>query len=294
MAKTVYLIKQELENLEKNVASLAVDLETAYQQYLHSLGKSAAKQLILACYQICTRSYPQAFLRLSVNQREKLQQSLQKLATEIEANLLSCMPQTTSDSEPQESSDSIDSNQEKTGEEFKELREVNPNEYYVEVSPANQGENKPLIIKTPEDLSLWNSLIEKGINQVLKNVSKDVNCLLLQQDLFPQKFPEKLFEIALQAEEKNSIAAGIPNLLNLLIEKGKEGDSQPKRVDPITAIKLRLSELEFADSTLDKERGQIRTLLSKLENIREQYRIKQKECAIAEAEAAWRAVWYEQ
>jgi hypothetical protein len=268
MARTIHQIKQELEYLEDNVATLAEDLRAAYQKYLHSLAQSSSRQLILACYQICTRHYPQAFLRLSVNQREKLQQTLQTIGSKIETSLLSCL---------QNSLPEVSDNNISEGEESSEEVEI----------------KEPELIKNPEVLFTWYLTVERGIDRILKEVSQQVNKLLIEQDIFPQKFPAKLFEIALKAEEKSSISVGTPNLFNLLIEKNKEGEEQGKRVEAVTAIKLRLSEIEFADSNLDGERGQIRSLLSKIENIREQYRIKQGECAIAEAEAAWRAVWYE-
>jgi hypothetical protein len=291
MARTIHQIKKELETLEGNVASLAVELREIYQRYLSSLGKSATRQFILACYHICTRCYPQAFLNLSVSQRENLQQNLQTIGAKIEKNLLFCL--TNNSLEEAENNTALDTKKESLFNSGP-IEEAKMDRPLSEEKSVQNIKNKSFNPNDPENVINWYSRIQLKINESLIEVSKETNRLLATKGIFPQKFPDQLFELALQAEEKSSSVVGNPNLLNLLIEKSKEVESEPKRVDKVTAIKLRLSEIEFADPNLDRERGQIRNLLSKLEKIREQYRNAQRECAIAEAEAAWRAVWHEQ
>ncbi|MHC5831391.1 MAG: hypothetical protein ACYT04_89355, partial [Nostoc sp.] len=61
----------------------------------------------------------------------------------------------------------------------------------------------------------------------------------------------------------------------------------------IMAINLRLGEIEFADVTLSSERRQIRSILVQLNKLGREYQKTHRERAIAEAEAAWRASWFE-
>jgi hypothetical protein len=61
----------------------------------------------------------------------------------------------------------------------------------------------------------------------------------------------------------------------------------------LAAINLRLSDIEFADVQASLWRGKIRTSLGRLRKVGKQYKKAQRELAIAEAEQAWRAVWYD-
>jgi hypothetical protein len=83
-----------------------------------------------------------------------------------------------------------------------------------------------------------------------------------------------------------------PNILNLVIEISDQEDAEDS-ITQIMAIHLRLEEIEFADVTLLTERKGIRNILMQLSKIGREYQKRQKELKIAEAEAAWRASWFE-
>jgi hypothetical protein len=74
--------------LEQAIATFAQEFERFYRQYLDELGQSVRRQLILASYYLCTQSYPEPFLDLSVSQRESLQRSLRQLAKTAQGKLL--------------------------------------------------------------------------------------------------------------------------------------------------------------------------------------------------------------
>jgi hypothetical protein len=57
------------------------------------------------------------------------------------------------------------------------------------------------------------------------------------------------------------------------------------------AINLRLGEIEFADAMLSSYRKQIRSVLLQLNRLGQEYQKKQRERSVAQAEAAWRAIW---
>ncbi len=86
--------------------------------------------------------------------------------------------------------------------------------------------------------------------------------------------------------------AGPPNLLNLLIETENNQESESS-ITHIIAINLRLAEIEFADATVRAGRNQIRNLEVRARSLFREYLKKQRERAVAEAEAAWRASWFD-
>ncbi|MEM7579241.1 MAG: hypothetical protein AAF316_05190 [Cyanobacteria bacterium P01_A01_bin.80] len=80
MARPIERIEQDIVELEKAIGVIAVQLQKAYGSYLEVLGQALRQQLILASYHLCTQGYPESFLRLSLNQRQKLQKAMRKLA----------------------------------------------------------------------------------------------------------------------------------------------------------------------------------------------------------------------
>lgn len=62
---------------------------------------------------------------------------------------------------------------------------------------------------------------------------------------------------------------------------------------PIVAIRLRLSEIEFSDAATAAVRSKLRQLMGQLVKLERDYQRKQKERAVAQAESAWRASWFE-
>lgn len=278
MAKAIQQIQQELAAIEERVASLAVEVRQIYANYLNKLSHSARKQLILASYQICTQAYPESFLKLSANDRVKLQENLRKLGKTMHSNLLDLQAIS-------------------VAEDAKTNLLSPPEE---SASTTEQPPEQTNTITNPEDLVLWCQQVEKGINQLLETVSHEANFLLQEAFILPDRVPAKVLEIAMQSAEGAAVSQGnSPNLLNLLVETEREIDEEMPEVKgnaqltKLTAIHLRLIEIEFSDPSLSIERNQLRTFLEKLSKIRQQYRQLQREYAIAQADAAWRATWYE-
>lgn len=83
MVKAKSQIQRRLEQLQQQTASLADDFDQLYRNYLKLLAQASQQQLVLAAYHLCTKVYPDKFLTLSLSQREQLQQSLQKLGTQL-------------------------------------------------------------------------------------------------------------------------------------------------------------------------------------------------------------------
>lgn len=243
MVAALEQIQANLTALQRAIAEVAEDLCTLYASYLQVLGRAIRQQFILACYHLCTQDYPQSFLRLSLSQRQQLQQALQDLGQDTEQrcqNLLDRLPT-----------------------EFQTL--------------------------SPEDFSQAQEQLEEAIADLLTSLSRQANHILQDNDILPPGELDLLVEVATKAEATSGpIASGSPNILTALIEKGDAGEAQETA---LKAVYLRLSEIEFADSTTMAWRNQIRKRLSRLSELQRELALKQQERTIAEAEAAWRASW---
>ena len=108
------------------------------------------------------------------------------------------------------------------------------------------------------------------------------------------KLPQPILEAAaIASATSGEMMPGPPNILNLVVEMDKDEESEESSLTQIMAVNLRLGEIEFADSQLSSLRKQIRLILGRLHKLGREYQHKQREHSIAEAEAAWRASWYE-
>ena len=166
------------------------------------------------------------------------------------------------------------------------------------VDEETETETEEKKIENPEELAIWQNKIEKSIPKILKNLSQDSNILLKKAGILPKKLPPQVLEAAAQIEMSDSPVAGPPNLLNLLIEteEAEESESEEKSRDvtKVTAINLRLSEIEFADARVTAWRKEISKLSGRLNQLQRSYKKKQREFAVIEAESAWRASWHEE
>jgi hypothetical protein len=290
---TVERIEQDLAALEKAIALLKVDFHSTYSQYLKLLGQAVRQQLILASYQICTQGYPEAFLGLSFNQRQNLQQAVLRLGKQVQEQLLSHLEP--SQPLPETETQTVDD----APTEDEEPPEAPPEEMQFEMGgvddlldAAESEDERPL--SQPEQLLEWQEQLEKAIAQTLQTLSLDTNRLLQKNGIIPDKLPPAVLEAAVQVEASNDAAPGSPNLLNLLMEaENEDGEKEDSTLMRIVAINLRLSEIEFADPTLSAGRNQIRKLSARVSSFQREYYKKQRERAVAQAEAAWRSTWFD-
>jgi hypothetical protein len=388
MARAIEQIERDIQALEEAIALVAQDLYRGYTAYLTSLGQAVRQQLILATYHLCTQGYPEAFLHLSLSQRQNLQQAIRNLGNKTAEQLLNY------DSiEESEVSESI------SGEELLASNSLSARDYldremevaiafemangvledaddespnpltFVKLSmgdensPFDMGElededededeeddeddeeaeaaeaaeaaekirasilsagfpfskltpPKPLPFSkinpsNPIEISKWQQSIEIASQFALKKASREANLSIQKSGILPKTLPEPILEVAAAASEASAqVMPGPPNLINLVIEvddgshahkgkqanrggSGNEGRSRHGKLTKIMAINLRLGEIEFADSALSAKRKQIRILVGQLQKLRRDYMKKQRERAIAEAEGAWRASWFE-
>ncbi|SKB13065.1 conserved hypothetical protein [Planktothrix sp. PCC 11201] len=272
MAGSINRVDQDIAALEEAIAKIAQEFHQAYEVYLVALGQGVRQQLILASYHLCTQTYPQAFLELSVSQRQKLQQELRNLARQMQTDLCDSLHILVS---------------------F-ELVDGEEEDFTSEQGEAQPEENLQ-VSRTPQPLDLlaWQEGIETEIVRLLKLLSKDANLLLQRFGLLPKKLPEAILEVASKAQASSDMVAGPANLLQIMIETEDDDESQTSMMTKLTAIHLRLGEIEFADANVMARRHQLRHLSGQLSGIRRDYQKKLRERAILQAEDAWRASWYE-
>ncbi|CBN55506.1 MULTISPECIES: hypothetical protein [Kamptonema] len=325
-------IEREIGVLEEAIANIGSELANSYSGYLNALGQAASQQLILACYYLCTQGYPEPFLKLSYNQRQKMQQSLRKLAIATSEKLqLLLKEEQGEDEDEDEDEDEEEGWEEEDNNQFAESEGDSRRE---EIFSEGETEN-PVRVAYPQSLALgmegsnlktqssknpspqsadkllqWQEKLEKAIGNTLKSLSRDSNRLLQNSGILPNQLPEPILEAAVNADTSGDAIAGPPNLLNLIIETvesedeeslgelgvgsfGGLGGAPSANAIHITAINLRLSEIEFADAGATAWRQQIRNLSVRLNTVRRDYQKKQREYTIVAAESAWRACWFE-
>ncbi|MEG4069802.1 hypothetical protein QUA42_21095 [Microcoleus sp. Pol11C2] len=305
-------IEQDLAGLEEALAALNLEFRSTYEGYLTALGQAVRQQLILACYHLCTQAVPESFLKLSFEGRQKMQQSVKALAAASEEKLRSLVTESQADEEIEEEEEE-DEDEEEDQDDFDEEEEQEEEDEADDKEEDGKEKNQVSAINylfslanyqlpsanSPESLARWQNSIEKSIAHILKLLSRDTNRLLQQSGILPSQLPEPVLEAASGAESSGDSVAGPPNLLNLIIETDASSASRKlaatfgSRALHITAIKLRLSEIEFADAGTSAWRQQIRNLSVKLNSLGRDYQKKQRELAVVEAESAWRSSWFE-
>ena len=281
MARAIERIEKDITELKEAISAIAHELNLAYTKYINTLGSALQKQLILASYYLCTQGYPDEFLNLSLNQRQKLQQGIRKLSQQAIQELISYIHP-------------LEVTQKETVVELE--KEENTE---IENGDKEENEQQPKVLdpSNPIELVEWQQDLEAAIQETLKKLSQVVNILIQKNGVLPKKLPEPILIAATAAaassESSSNMIPSPPNLLNLVIEISNQEDSEDSSLTQVMAIHLRLGEIEFAEATLLSERKGIRNILMQLNNLGREYQKRQRELKIAEAEAAWRASWFE-
>ena len=299
MARAIERIEKDIETLKQEIKEIATELHNNYISYLTVLGKALQKQLILATYHLCTQGYPENFMDLSLNQRQQLQQTIRKLGQKGAEGLFVYIQTEESEEieeyiapEPTEPQNNLSTNEEEgENEELEPIEDSDTTEEIEEI----ENNRKYLDPSNPIEVAQWHQDLEEQIQNVLTRVSHETNSLLQQAGMLPEKLPEPVLAAAAAAvsEASTEVMPGPPNILNLVIEISSEQEAEESSLTPLMTINLRLGDIEFSDQNLLSGRKQIRNILLKLNKKGQEYQKKQKELRIAEAEAAWRASWFE-
>ncbi|PMB04363.1 hypothetical protein CEN45_18230 [Fischerella thermalis CCMEE 5198] len=304
MVRPIERIERDLAALEEAIAAIAKELQTAYTSYLNTLGQAVQQQLILAAYHLCTQGYSENFLKLSLSQRQNLQQSLRKLGKKSAEQLLALINGEEEKLQPQdvESKKLPECNQddpeivsaqettemESEAQEEQEQPEKPEDTIFSSLPPDTTFPSSA----NPIELAKWQQFLERATQYTLRRISHEANLLLQKAKILPEKLPEPILE-AVGSEASADIVPSPPNLMSLVIEIENGQKSEESGLTQLMAINLRLVEIEFADTKLSSERKQIRNILVQLNKLGLEYQKKLRERSVAQAEAAWRASWYE-
>ncbi|WP_017302517.1 hypothetical protein [Nodosilinea nodulosa] len=171
---------------------------------------------------------------------------------------------------------------------------------------------------TPTLVAKHHLILEQMIRAVLERASKKANTLLRTAQVIPD-LPESLLEVASDADGFAPKGRSVPNVLNVLVAVAGDVASafdrpEPEEDDPdgetsgdeedddesiegtmthLAAIHLRLADIEFSDVQAALWRSKLRTAVGRLRKLGKQYQQAERELAIAQAEQAWRSVWYD-
>lgn len=320
MARAIEKIERDIAALEEATSALAQEFYNTYERYLTVLGQAMRQQLILASYHLCTQGYPDAFLSLSFSQRQQLQQAIRQLGENAKQKLVAQLHSPTTAVPHYVPTDSSHNNDAFTEIE-NALLVAKPQSVQASERPSKEeldSLTQNYSVSNPEELATWQEKLEAAIAKSLQKVSRDINRQLQRSGILSKKLPEPVLEAATKVEASGESVPGLPNLLNLVIETENDSpmpfgqampnsgrsptptemlrssESQNSTLIQLIAIHLRLSEIEFADSSVAAGRHQIRNLSAKLSNLRRDYQKKQRERAVAEAESAWRTSWFDE
>lgn len=291
MTKSIKQLRSDLNNLSLEVDNLAEQLKDAYEQYLPNFIDAVGRQLIMASYQLCTQKYPESFLSLSYSQRVKLQENLKNLANLFQQQLGKYLSKIEAENQLIYSKFYALFSQLNNQEIIENNEQKDSTETEVNNIDNNIDESEYL---SPEILLRFGANIEGCLEETLNELSVLANNYLQEAGILPPQIPAKILEMALQSEESSAITNAPPNLLSLLIEKENINSKDEKNITPITAICLRISEIEFTETNLSNYRSKIRNIFNKIEEIIEIYLRKKRDYTVASAESAWRSSWYEE
>lgn len=312
MARSQQQLRQQIAQIEQELRTLGEAFQQSYEAYLQRLRQVVPQQLIVAVYHLCTQVYPEAFLKLSFSQRQRLQEEMRRLGQQMPEDLavlvqwqdaqaeaaqrhlfeqlIQKLPHPTED-QPPEPGDRPQNTEDKETDRGMTDQEV-AMEIWESLWQRRSGENPQdsALTGDPEELSRWGRHLERQLRRLLDSLSRRGNHVLHDFHLIAKDRLRKFMEAALEAEGPGTTVSGPPNLLTLLVDDGEEEDSDGVE---ITALHLRLGELEFIDPSLAQIRQKLNGHWHSWKGLKRRHQSVKKDLTIAEAESAWRASWYE-
>ncbi|MGI0493735.1 hypothetical protein ACN4EG_18290 [Alkalinema pantanalense CENA528] len=321
MAASIEQLNQSLAELDKQVADLGETLRQTYGSYLDALQKNARQQLILAAYHVCTEGFPEEFLRLSVSQREMLQSDVRSIVRQAAVQLtqlptlgeVAALPSfriqsleehsdllensfmveeremDDDDDDDDGDDDNGDEGPDQAGDATQELAAL-----LAEVASVMASHRPP----SPIDQWLnWQEHVERSTRQTLRKLSHQINQVLQRAGLISPNLPDAVLEAASRAEGAETMGK-LPHVVQMLVEgpgsspeKPEKSSKRPANLMHIVAVQLRLSELEFNDPETMVWRRKVRELTQKMKMLGREYRKRQRQRSVAEAQVAWRSTW---
>jgi hypothetical protein len=291
MVAAIEKIDRDITALKEAISAIAQEIRSIYSSYLAALGQAVRQQMIMASYHLCTQVYPETFLKLSLNQRQHLQQALQQLGQQAEQQLCSFLQLFFAFETPELSVTEIKnlgqvpaSLEQAVTEELRTIsRTANHLLQNCDILPGTALEALLEVAAKAEDSgsavpgppNLLTALVEAKDSSVSDASTSDNTAISEQSQVVPKVLPENNGE-SLSSED-------VSQLLNNAFSRSTS--------TAVMIIYLRLDEIEFVDSTVMAWRNQIRKLSTRLASLLQELEKKQRERIVAEAQVAWRSSW---
>lgn len=175
-----------------------------------------------------------------------------------------------------------------------QMRELG-NEAIAQLKEIGEGSDRELAEGNSPPTALLRFLQQRdrNIQQILQTTTARANAILREAKILPERSLPRGIEIAIQGDETTIALEDLPNFLQPSEDESDAELESEIGLTPVAAIRLQLSELEFSETALGVERNKIRQLFASLKQLAKQYQHHERELAIAQAEFAWRASWYE-
>jgi len=283
MLGAIEQIEQEMIALKEAASVIAQDSCSTYASYLEVLGRAVRQQLVLASYHLCTQIYPQAFLGLSLIQRQQLQQTLQQLGQQAEQRLqnslrLLAAPEGAQLEDPDQLSQAIAQLEQAIAEELQ--RASSEANLCLQSYGILSGTALEIVLKVAAKAEALGGAITGPPNLLTAVVETE------EVDPSPR---------APAIDFRPEAAQGPQLILEDQSQSASEESDLPQQRETtsaeIVAVYLRLGEIEFADSTVMRWRNRLRKLVAQLGELQREFTRKQQERTIAEAETAWHDSW---
>jgi len=69
-------IEQDIQNIQQSIADVISRIDVIHLEYAKAIAQAVQQQILLTVFKFCTQKCPDAFLALSLSQRQKLQEAL--------------------------------------------------------------------------------------------------------------------------------------------------------------------------------------------------------------------------
>jgi len=87
-------IEKDIQNIQQAIADASNRVDEIHLEYAQAIAKAVQQQLLLAAFKFCTQERPNAFMALSLSERQKLQEHLRQkikaLSEEMQQALEQC------------------------------------------------------------------------------------------------------------------------------------------------------------------------------------------------------------
>lgn len=323
-------IEQDIAAIEAKTTAIAKDFSSQYEDYLTELRRAVRHQVGALCHYLCTQVHPESFLKLTFDQRRELLSQIQQLTQFADRQLTLpqlLAPKDSPDSResesnrPQQATASVanqildpklsdpapiaddllvDELDYEDLDDYEDL--VNefapPAEPRIELRldqvptlPETARDFADLRLDTPAGQLHWQESLDHNIVQVLRSLSQSATKLLDDTNILSSPLPDVIGS-SNDPSETTEIVSNPPNLVSLVMEsKGRDKARKPESRVQIVAIYLRLSDLEFQDTSLMARRNVLRGTQQHLQTLAQTYSKRLRDRSIAQAEALWQANW---